>query len=194
MTTCSTLYNIYYLVSFKNICVFFKAHLHKLHTNTLQFLSFLSLSWFCHTFLFLNTRRASHSSVSKTFFKLLSHIVMFPPNFQARNDTSNQVAWEQKVFNVLMERRSSTFKKPHITCKVTPPCRYLSAGGLFLPPFSPPHSLAASGDGVSLASSLTKDKWARGLWWSTMAARGFQNSKLFFITGQVMWSRMQESG
>lgn len=63
----------------------------------------------------------------------------------------------------------------------------------FYPPYVPPHSLAASGDGVSLASSLTKDKWALGLWWSTMAARGFQNSKLFFIWSKVIWSAMQQA-
>lgn len=142
----------------------------------------------------VSEQRQSHSPVSKTLLLFCSLSSCFFPNFQPGKDSSNQVAWEQKVFNVLMERQSSTFKKPHITCKVTSPCRYLSAGGLFLPPFSPPHSLAASGDGVSLASSLTKDKWARGLWWSTMAARGFQNSKLFFITGQVIWSRMQQAG
>lgn len=63
----------------------------------------------------------------------------------------------------------------------------------FYPPYVPPHPLAASGGGVSLASSLTKDKWALGLWWSSMAARGFQNSKLFFIWSKVIWSTMQQA-
>lgn len=49
--------------------------------------------------------------------------------------------------------------------------------------FSP--SSAAGQDGVHLASVLTKDKWALGPQWFTLAARGFQNSKLFFIT--AMW-------
>lgn len=48
-----------------------------------------------------------------------------------------------------------------------------------------PHSSAAGQDGVHLASVLTKDKWALGPQWFTLAARGFQNSKLFFIT--AMW-------
>lgn len=47
------------------------------------------------------------------------------------------------------------------------------------------HSSAAGQDGVHLASVLTKDKWALGPQWFTLAARGFQNSKLFFIT--AMW-------
>lgn len=63
----------------------------------------------------------------------------------------------------------------------------------FYPPYVPPHPLAASGGGVSLASSLTKDKWALGLWRSSMAARGFQNSKLFFIWSKVIWSTMQQA-
>lgn len=63
----------------------------------------------------------------------------------------------------------------------------------FYPPYVPPHPLAASGGGVSLASSLTKDKWALGLWRSSMAARGFQNSKLFFIWSKVIWSTMRQA-
>lgn len=85
------------------------------------------------------------------------------------------------------------FQKPPITCGVTSPRRYLGSEFIFNPPYVPPHPLAASGDGVSLASSLTKDKWALGLWWSTMAARGFQNSKLFFIWSKVIWSTMRQA-
>lgn len=107
--------------------------------------------------MFQNGEQVIHQSAKHfSYFALCRHVSS--QTFSWGKHSSNQVAWEQKVFNVLMERQSSTFKKPHITCKVTSPCRYLSAGGLFLPPFSPPHSLAASGDGVSLASSLTKDK------------------------------------
>lgn len=85
------------------------------------------------------------------------------------------------------------FQKPPITCGVTRLRGYLLPWVYFYPPCVPPHSLAASGDGVSLASSLTKDKWALGLRWSTMAARGFQNSKLFFIRSKVMRSAMQRA-
>lgn len=60
-----------------------------------------------------------------------------------------------------------------------------SSGYFYLQSVFSPHSSAAGQDGVHLASVLTKDKWALGPQWFTLAARGFQNSKLFFIT--AMW-------